>query len=140
MAATVYSCFVSHPDIYRYGESSVAGHPALGCWELRPGETSNRFLPGRLAVRLDTSAGSFSQWRVFADTTMLPGRRRLFSTWAPVRQGSAIYVHLGNGYTGVGMTFKIRNDTMRGSSMATSDVGGPTIGASVLGVRVPCRV
>ena len=124
----------------RTAPQALAG---VGCWELRPDGWSPGHLPGPRVVRLDTAR---ARPNLHGDTLLLRLRvsRRdsmasRFSHWAPHARGDALYLHIGDGFTGVQLHLTVRNDSLRGRGYATTDVV-PSLrrGGRVRGVRVPC--
>jgi hypothetical protein len=115
----------------------------VGCWELRPEGWNPGHLSGPRVVRLDTVR---ARENLHGDTLLLRLRvsprdsmASRFSHWAPHARGDALYLHIGDGFTGVQLRLTVRNDSLRGRGYTTTDVV-PSLRrvGRVRGVHVPC--
>ena len=116
---------------------------AVGCWELRPAGWDAGHLRGPRVVSLDTAVARPDS--PYGDRHLLRLRvspldsvASRLTHWAPYGRDS-LYVHLGDGFTGVQLRLMLRNDSLHGRGFATTDVV-PAIrhGGAVHGTRVPC--
>lgn len=135
------------PEVVELRAADLQSSPALGCWSFRTSHGSSRYVPNGWHVRLDTVFENPKLWgntrlRLSLDSVELAempeSQRVIIGMWMPYADGGQVYLHWGNGFTGLSMKLGVRGDQMAGWSITTTDFGGPGWGPRVLAARVKC--